>query len=57
MAKLTVKELIECKGKRQVILTTAFDGWTAKAAEEAGVDMILAWGSNLEHSKWVIDSV
>lgn len=57
MAKMTVKELIECKGKRQLLLTTAFDAWTAKAAEEAGVDMILAWGSNLEHSKWVIHSV
>ncbi|MEM7118420.1 MAG: 3-methyl-2-oxobutanoate hydroxymethyltransferase [Chloroflexota bacterium] len=57
MSKLTIKELIEAKGKRQLILTTAFDAWTAKAAEEAGVDMILAWGSNLEHSKWVINSV
>lgn len=57
MPKLTVHDLLQAKGKRQLILTTAFDGWTAKAAEEAGVDMILAWGSNLEHSKWVIDSV
>ena len=57
MAKLTVRDLIESKGKRQIIQTTAFDAWTAKAAEEAGVDMILAWGSTLEHSKWVIDSV
>jgi len=55
--KLTVHDLIQAKGKRKLVLTTAFDTWTARAAEEAGVDMILAWGSNLEHSKWVIDSV
>ena len=57
MSKLTVHDLLQAKGKRQLVLTTAFDAWTAKAAEAAGVDMILAWGSNLEHSKWVIDSV
>ena len=57
MSKLTVAELIALKGQRQLVLTTAFDTWTAKAAEEAGVDMIVAWGSNLEHSKYVIDAV
>jgi 3-methyl-2-oxobutanoate hydroxymethyltransferase len=57
MPKLTVRDLIQAKGQRKLLLTTAFDAWTAKAAENAGVDMILAWGSNLEHSKWVIDSV
>lgn len=55
--KLTVAELLALKGKRQVIVTTAFDEWTAKAAEEAGVDMILAWGSCHEHSKFVIQAV
>ncbi|MEZ4707210.1 MAG: 3-methyl-2-oxobutanoate hydroxymethyltransferase [Caldilineaceae bacterium] len=57
MSKLTVRDLIAAKGKRKLVLTTAFDAWTAKAAEDAGVDMILAWGSNLEHSKWVISAV
>jgi 3-methyl-2-oxobutanoate hydroxymethyltransferase len=57
MAISTVAELLATKGKRQLVLTTAFDAWTAKAAEEAGVDMIVAWGENLEHSKWVIDAV
>ena len=52
MSKLTIKELLELKGKRQLVLTTAFDEWTARAAEEAGVDMIVSWGMNLEHSKW-----
>ncbi len=57
MPKLTVRDLLEAKGKRKLVLTTAFDTWTARAAEMAGVDMILAWGSNLEHSKWVVDTV
>ncbi|MEM7799478.1 MAG: 3-methyl-2-oxobutanoate hydroxymethyltransferase [Chloroflexota bacterium] len=57
MTKLTVKELIDLKGKRQIIQTTAFDTWTAHAAEEAGLDMIVAWGGNLEQSKWIIDAV
>jgi len=55
--KLTVAELLALKGKRQIVLTTAFDEWTARAAEEAGVDMILAWGSCHEHSKFVIEAV
>lgn len=55
--KLTVAELLAMKGKRQIVVTTAFDEWTAKAAEEAGVDMILAWGSCQEHSKFVIEAV
>lgn len=57
MTKLTVRDLLQAKGKRKLVLTTAFDAWTARAAEAAGVDMILAWGSNLEHSKWVVDTV
>ena len=57
MSKLTVRDLLALKGKRQLILTTAFDTWTAQAAEEAGVDMIVSWGMNLEHSKYVIDAV
>ncbi len=53
----TVAELLETKGKRQLVLTTAFDTWTARAAEEAGVDMIVAWGDDLEQSKWTLDAV
>lgn len=55
--KLTVAELRALKGQRQVILTTAFDSWTAQAAEEAGVDMVLTWASSLEVSKAVIAEV
>ena len=57
MAKLTVRDLIDAKGKRKLVLTTAFDAWTARAAEAAGVDMMLAWGDNLEHTKYVVDTV
>lgn len=53
----TVADLMACKGQRKLVLTTAFDTWTAKAAAEANVDMIVAWGNNLEHSKCVIDAV
>ena len=49
--KLTVASLMALKGKRQAVLVTAFDEWTARAAEEAGVDMIVAWGADLESSK------
>ena len=55
--KLTVAGLRALKGQRQVILTTAFDMWTAHAAEEAGVDMVLAWGRSLEHTKAVVENV
>ena len=55
--KLTVAELLALKGKRQIVLTTAFDEWTARAAEQAGVDMIVAWGSCQEHSKYVVQAV
>ena len=55
--KLTVAELLALKGTRQIVLTTAFDEWTARAAEQAGVDMIVAWGSCQEHSKYVVQAV
>jgi hypothetical protein len=55
--KLAVADLLALKGQRQLVLCTAFDEWTARAAEEAGVDMIVAWGENLQHSKMVIAAV
>lgn len=55
--KLTVAALRSLKGQRQVVLTTAFDAWTAQAAEEAGVDMMLAWGGSLEVGKAVVADV
>ncbi|MCE9614380.1 MAG: 3-methyl-2-oxobutanoate hydroxymethyltransferase [Lentisphaerae bacterium] len=55
--KLTVKDLLDTKGKRKLVLTTAFDAWTAKACADAGVDMIVTWGNDIEHLKWVMQEV
>ena len=57
MPRTTVKDLLDAKGKRKLVLTTAFDAWTAKACADAGVDMIVTWGNNLEHLKWVMQEV
>ena len=57
MAKLTAADLIAAKGQRKLVLTTAFDEYTAYAAEAAGVDMILAWGDDLDQSRWIVDRV
>jgi len=56
-SKLTVAGLLALKGKRQIVLTTAFNGWTAQAAEEAGVDMVVTWGGSLEVSKALVAEV
>ncbi len=56
-SKLTVAGLLALKGKRQIVLTTAFNGWTAQAAEEAGVDMVVTWGRSLEASKALVAEV
>jgi len=42
--KLTVKGLMELKGKRQIICTTAHDYFTASACNAAGVDMFVTSG-------------
>ena len=38
--KLDGADLLVLKGKHHIVLTTTFDEWTARAAEEARVDMI-----------------
>jgi 3-methyl-2-oxobutanoate hydroxymethyltransferase len=43
MGKLTVKNILDSKGKRMLTLTTAFDAEIAKAAEIAGIDIIVTW--------------
>ena len=55
--KLTVADLQALKGKRKLVLVTAFDTWTAHAAEQAGVDMILAWGSDWASTLHVVREV
>ena len=44
MGRLTVKELLDLKGRKKLALTTAFDYNTAKAADIAGIDLIVTWG-------------
>lgn len=44
MSKLTVKGLLDLKGKRQLTCTTCHDYYTAKACNEAGVDIIVSSG-------------
>lgn len=44
MSKLTIKELFDLKGKRQITCTTAHDYYTACACEKAGIDMFVTSG-------------
>ncbi|MDD5127323.1 MAG: 3-methyl-2-oxobutanoate hydroxymethyltransferase [Dehalococcoidales bacterium] len=46
--QLTIHGMQQLKGKRQIIMTAALDYWTAAAAQEAGVDIIITWGENYE---------
>jgi 3-methyl-2-oxobutanoate hydroxymethyltransferase len=55
--KQTVRDLLDAKGKRKLVLTTAYDIWTARAAEEAGVDMVITSARNFEHLKGVLEQV
>ena len=60
MPKLTIKELLELKGKRKIIITTAFDYNTARACDMAGVDMVVTWptcSGTLEELGIVLDQV
>ncbi len=43
MARPTIKDLQDLKGKRKLVLTTAFDYYTARAAEIGGVDVLVTW--------------
>jgi 3-methyl-2-oxobutanoate hydroxymethyltransferase len=49
MAKPTIGQLLATKGKRQLTMTNAADYNTARAAEEAAIDIILARGITDEH--------
>ena len=44
MKKLTIKELLSLKGKRQITCTTCHDFFTAKACNEAGIDVFVTSG-------------
>ena len=60
MAKPTVRDLANLKGKRKIALTTAFDYWTARACDLAGIDVIVTWPQhyeNMEELRIVLDQV
>ena len=48
MARPTIKDLQDLKGKRKIVLTTAFDYYTARACELAGIDVIVTWPQHNE---------
>ena len=50
MSKLTVKEILNLKGKRKITATNAVDYFTAKAVEIAGIDIIAAGAGLVEYS-------
>jgi len=50
MAKLTIRELSSYKNKRQLTVTTAHDYFTAKACEDAGIDIIVTDGDFIRQS-------
>lgn len=53
----TVRDLLDAKGKRKLVLTTAFDEWTARACQDAGVDLIVTFARTLEQLKYVMEQV
>jgi len=55
--KLTIADLIALKGRRKFAYTTAFDEFTAKCAEEAGIDVVVSWGRTHEHTNIILDKV
>ena len=48
MPRPTIRDLQNLKGERKVVLTTAFDYYTAKACELAGIDIIVTWPQHNE---------
>jgi 3-methyl-2-oxobutanoate hydroxymethyltransferase len=48
MARPTIHDLQKLKGQRKIVLTTAFDYYTARACELAGVDVLVTWPQHNE---------
>ncbi len=57
MFRPTVVDLLGLKGKRKIVLVSAFDYWTAQACESAGIDMLVTWADSLELMKIVLTKV
>ena len=48
MPRPTIYDLQKLKGQRKIVLTTAFDYYTARACELAGVDVLVTWPQHNE---------
>ncbi len=48
MAPLTVRELLDCKGKKKLTMVAVSDHDTAQACERAGIDMLALSAANLK---------
>jgi 3-methyl-2-oxobutanoate hydroxymethyltransferase len=48
MTRLTIKQLLDLKGKRKLAVTTAFDADAAHACELGGIDLIVTWPQHNE---------
>ena len=60
MARPTIKDLQNLKGKRKLVLTTAFDYYTARACDLAGIDVIVTWpqyNETMEELMMVLEQV
>jgi len=60
MSRLTIRQLLDLKGKRKLALTTAFDFDAARACELGGIDMIVTWpqhNETMEELLLVLDQV
>ena len=60
MPRPTIKDMQNLKGKRKIVLTTAFDYYTARACELAGIDVIVTWpqqNETMEELMMVLEQV
>ncbi len=46
--QLTIYDLLNLKGKRQILMTKADDAWTAAAAQAAGIDIVISRGDTYD---------
>jgi len=42
--KPTIRDLLDAKGERQLVLTTALDDFSARTCKQAGIDVMVTWG-------------
>jgi 3-methyl-2-oxobutanoate hydroxymethyltransferase len=50
MAKMTIRDLLDLKGRRQILMSTACDIYTARAAQMGGMDIVSTAGEDARSS-------